>query len=977
MVQQYNKQLSNKPRSQSLLGDMVPVSSITPNRLIMAEVISVNYLYNTVELQSIRHHEMLVKSQNGNGQFSAKLPVTFGGTYSDGKTYGETVPINVGDQVLVGFIEEDLTSPIVIGVYKDSSVSYELAPTNLVSGSPDADEKNRKYTMENLVLFPSQTYDWVSGNGDRESTFQGRSFLKLATGLFGSSRPNDYGYNYDDLERIHLRGRDLEPEEPELPQILFQHNSTFATSKTNVLFDDDSTFAISKIKNDENDNHRSELRLEDESHAAVRVQTNDKKHNDEAIYFEVGANAETAYLSAGEHKLSLDASGNLLLDGEQFGEGSHKEDFAKIKETLTKLSNELVELDGKINDFDSEKFTALRNEVEYISDEVTNAMNQIDEIVGNYRLVINQYNSLKSTVDNNKRAIDEFTIVLNNAAGDSVTLGARLDKIEARASAIEKITNEIVAARKDNATGATYDTIGLRLDNLSGHVKDLIEETKDISTIRETVTNLSVAFDSLETLVNDINNKLATLIGGQDVNTTYALTVTTDSPTVIQQGSGSAITLGVRVLRNGLDITPVVKPEDIEWTRVSGDANADATWNTNNPNKTGRTLRVTESDVTGSARFRAKLTNITEPGVTVFYGEIEITVLTDKPTITTVLVPSSDTTQIYNSITDRYTPDYTTSPILLSFNAYLPGTTTDVTSDLTNVTWYYNDKGRLVQITSSTPGYTIEDLTLKVAANTPLDPGYRMLSAFATYTDRVTGKQATVSADVKLTTTQTVGAGLTLDLYSIGGEIIVDNIPDKVTIVGDVYKNGEIINDDRRFKLFAQDPTVYDTSNAGYDKDGGLGWRKITNDSDGYSLTVDFDVVANSSIGISIKPEAVLNIQNYKLLMYTSKQSDLRYFTIRNMDSPVVISIVTKTGLLLSDNTTKTDLTASVFSRGSEVDKDGSKYVYKWYAYLDDGTEMPNFGGGDLPYRLGKTISVARGEIQGNALTVLAQVESK
>lgn len=604
-------------------------------------------------------------------------------------------------------------------------------------------------------------------------------------------------------------------------------------------------------------------------------------------------------------------------------------------------------------------------------------MNQIDEIVGNYKLVINQYNSLKSTVDNNKRAIDEFTIVLNNAAGDSVTLGARLDKIEARASAIEKITNEIVAARKDNATGATYDTIGLRLDNLSGHVKDLIEETKDISTIRETVTNLSVAFDSLETLVNDINNKLATLIGGQDVNTTYALTVTTDSPTVIQQGSGSAITLGVRVLRNGLDITPVVKPEDIEWTRVSGDANADATWNTNNPNKTGRTLRVTESDVTGSARFRAKLTNITEPGVTVFYGEIEITVLTDKPTITTVLVPNSDTTQIYNSITDRYTPDYTTSPILLSFNAYLPGTTTDVTSDLTNVTWYYNDKGRLVQITSSTPGYTIEDLTLKVAANTPLDPGYRMLSAFATYTDRVTGKQATVSADVKLTTTQTVGAGLTLDLYSIGGEIIVDNIPDKVTIVGDVYKNGEIINDDRRFKLFAQDPTVYDTSNAGYDKDGGLGWRKITNDSDGYSLTVDFDVVANSSIGISIKPEAVLNIQNYKLLMYTSKQSDLRYFTIRNMDSPVVISIVTKTGLLLSDNTTKTDLTASVFSRGAEVDKDGSKYVYKWYAYLDDGTEMPNFGGGDLPYRLGKTISVARGEIQGNALTVLAQVESK
>ena len=977
MVQQYNKQLSNKPRSQSLLGDTVPVSSITPNRLIMAEVISVNYLYNTVELQSIRNHEMLVKSQDKRGQFSAKLPVTFGGTYSNGKTYGETVPINVGDQVLVGFIEEDLTAPIVIGIYKDSSVSYELAPTNLISGSPDSDEKNRKYTMENLVLFPSQTYDWVSGNGDRESTFQGRSFLKLATGLFGSSRPNDYGYDYDELERIHLRGRDLEPEEPELPQILFQHNATFATSKTNVLFDDDSTFAISKIKNDENDNHRSELRLEDESHAAVRVQTNDKKHNDEAIYFEVGADEESAYLSAGSHKLSLDESGNLLLDGEPVGMGSHSEEFDKLKETISEISKELAELDGKIDDFDSEKFTKLQNEVESISGEVEKAMGQIDDIVGNYQLVINQYNSLKDTVDGNKRAIEDFTVLINNAAGDSATLGDRLDKIEARASAIEKITDEVVNARKDNATGATYDTVGLRLDNISGHVKDLLEETADIATIRETVTSLSSAFDSLEKLVDDINNKIATLIGGQDVNTTYTLTVTTDSPTVLRQGSGVSITLGVRVLRNGLDITPVVKPEDIAWTRVSGDANADATWNSNNPNKTGRTLSITEKDVTGSARFRAKLTNITEPGVTVFYGEIEVTVLVDKPTITTVLVPSVDTNQIYNSITDRYTPDYTTSPISLRLNAYLPGTTTDITSDLTNVNWYYNDNGNLVQITSSTPGFTIDGLTLKVVKNTPVEPGYRMLSVFATYTERVTGKQAIVSADTKLTTTQTVGAGLTLDLYSIGGEIIVDNIPDKVTIIGDVYQNGEVISDDRRFKLFAQDPTVSDTSNVGYDKDGGLGWRKITNESDGYSLTVDFDVVANSSLGISIKPEAVLNIQNYKLLAYTSKQSDLRYFTIRNMDSPVVISIVTKTGLLLSDNTTKTDLTASVFSRGAEVDSDGSKYVYKWYAYLEDGTEMPNFGGGDLPYRLGKTISVARGEIKGDALTVLAQVESK
>lgn len=972
---QYNKQLSSQPRSQALLGDVVPVNSVNPNRLIMATVISVNYLYNTVELQTVKNHEMLVKSTETNGQFSARLPVRFGGSYSDGKSYGETIPINIGDQALVGFLEGDLTAPVIVGIYKDPSVAYELAPTNQISGSPDVDEKNRRSTMENLVLYPSQTYDWVSGTGDRETTLQGRSFLKSATGMIGSGRLNDYGFDYSELERIHLRGRDLEPEDPELPQVMFQHNATFAPSKTNILFDDDSTFSASKVANDATDTHRSEVRLQDEEHVALRVQTTSKKYDTTATAYEVGAEDGHSYLLAGKHKFTLDATGALLLDGKTLGAGLSSVDLDALQDTVDALQSDVNDIKSDVGTGLSTKVEELETLVNSMQATVDSSAELINVVVDNGQMILNQYNALVNKVDDNAEAVTKFTLLINNAAGSYVSLEARLDAMEAAANKFKAIADEIVNARSDNSTGATFTTIGARMDDMSMHITELINATSDLQTIRDEVKNLLDNMGSLQDLVTDMNNTLQMLTGGESPTTTYQVVITTDDATNIEEGSGATVALGIRVLRNGLDITGTINDEDVEWTRISGDANSDATWNANNLNRHKRTFTVQETDVVGSAYFKASLPT-KEDGVSqTYYGKIEVTIVPTIPNVNVLLVPSADPTQSYNSITNGYTPDFTSNSFTVTLSAFLPGTTVDVTNRLSSFSWAHLVSGVMTTIDSSTIGYTISNNKLTIRKNIETTQGYDDIYVTASYADPTKIRSATINTHLKISLVETARAGMTLDTYSMAGELIIDKVPDKITVVGDVYRSGEITNDKRRFKLFAQDPQVSDSSNAGYDVAGGLGWRKITKASPNHTISVEFSTEVTSSIGITIMPEAIVNIQTYKLIAYNANESDTRYFTLRNLDSPMVVSVVTHTGLLLSTTQTTTQLTASLFTRGSETDADGSKYVYYWYAYDDAGIEIPNFGGPDLPYRLGKTISIARGEIPGNTVTLITQVQ--
>lgn len=603
MVQQYRKQLSNKSRLQSSLGGQKPVGNVKANQLIMAKVMKVNYLYNTVEVITIHNREMLVKQDDTRGQFSARMPVVFGGSYANGQSYGQTIPINVGDQVLIGFMEEDKNAPVVIGVYKDASVAYELAPTNQVSGNPDTDTNTRKHVMEYLQLFPSQTYNWVDGEGGREATFQGRSFLKSAVGLYGSSRLNDYGYNYENLERIHLRGRDIEPVEPELPQIMFQHNATFASSATSVLFDDDGTFSLSKVNNNITNKNRSELRLDDPKSIYMRTQSNSRKHDDSSEHAEIGIKDNIPYIQVGASNLTLDDEKGLLLNGEQIQPSDYNDKIEELHKTLNELQNSLDDLSDVVEGKTAGTIKDLQDNISDLQDSLGNLSEDFAKSTESLNEYEKHLEQAQRDIKSNNDDIGTLNTRITNAAGDYSSLQSRLDTIEQLAKTSKKITDEVVSARKDSYSNYTYETLGKRLDDYSHTLSNFSDSISDLGTIR----NNANLVPSLNDRVAEISNKINELTGseGTSIDITFeSIPYTTYS--IIEQGSGTTTSLNARILRNGIDVTSQFTDSDIIWQRVSNDTSADTTWN--NKHRTGiLTLKIGEADVNTSSRFKATL----------------------------------------------------------------------------------------------------------------------------------------------------------------------------------------------------------------------------------------------------------------------------------------------------------------------------------------------------------------------------------
>ena len=677
MVQQYNKQLTNKPRLQALLGDQKPVASVKANQLIMAKVMKVNYLYNTVEVITIHNREMLVK-QKANGQFSARIPSMYGGSFANGQTYGENYPINVGDQVLIGFMEEDKSAPIVLGVYKDSSVAYELAGTDKTGGNPDMDEAGRKQTMEYFRLFPSQTYDWVDGTGGREVTLQGKSFWKSAVGLFGSARLNDYGYNYDNLERIHLRGRDVLPTEPTLPQIMFQHNSEDALTATSLLFDDDGTFSLSKVNNKSTDKTRSELRIEGSNGLFMRTQSDSKKHSDDSPYSEIGIDGLVPYLQTPKHKLTITDADGLLFDGQPIKADGDSKVIDELKKEVDKLESNLNDLakvvggevDGEIKD--------LLADVKSLQDELKTLSDNFDDS----RRTLGEYDERlkkdEKSIKLNSGALDNLTVLINNAAGSYESLQSRLDTIEQKANSSEIVANEVIDARRDNVTSITFKTIGDRLDSVSTSIGMINDIISDLGNIRENANKVP----NIEHNLNRLSDTMNELTGGNGTvpNTTYESFPFTDY-SLIQEGSSLRANLAVKVLRNGMDVTSDMTDNDIVWQRVSNDTAGDTAWN--NAHRTpSKVLTLSVSDVNTSSRFKATLTSAHAGG----YKQIihEVSVYLEPLTKANVYITSNQGFFL--------TPNMTSTQLFATL--YRDGKEIDASGNIYTYTWYaYNDKG--------------------------------------------------------------------------------------------------------------------------------------------------------------------------------------------------------------------------------------------------------------------------------------------
>ena len=341
------------------------------NTLLLAQVIQVNYKYNTVDLLALQHKEVFQNSYANEGRFSARLPMEFGGRNLAGQPYGQVNPIAVGTVVLVGFINSDKDMPIVISVYNNNDVNKQLSRTRFANADPTdmtlAGEMYQKFS-----LYPSLTYDSIDGDGNRIVTFSGKSFIAFDTKDMQNSPMTDasYGSRYEDLGTSYYNdGELIEPMKGRAPNVLFKHQGILDddnkpdTHNFMIHINPDGTYRTSMM--DTEQDWRTMFEMTPEGKIRLRRQGDTVRLNDGFEIGELGINEEgIVYLRNGDMDLEVREDG-IYSQGKLISESVNLDDIYeklanatfeinKTNESLQILADKSEVQDGKIVNLETE-----------------------------------------------------------------------------------------------------------------------------------------------------------------------------------------------------------------------------------------------------------------------------------------------------------------------------------------------------------------------------------------------------------------------------------------------------------------------------------------------------------------------------------------------------------------------------------------------------------------------------------------------
>lgn len=354
-------------------------------------------------------------------------------------------------------------------------------------------------------------------------------------------------------------------------------------------------------------------------------------------------------------------------------------------------------------------------------------------------------------------------------------------------------------------------------------------------------------------------------------------------------------------------------------------------------------------------------------------GQITIIDLHDAPSLNAWISAEQPATQTYNNTTQTYNPNYATSPQKLTLNLTKAGSPTSlIGAQVSNVKWTKKVGTTTTEITSTTTtdaeyknGTAHSVLTTKV--NIPTANNAILWTATGTWTDPVTGLPVEFSASITLTLVQLAKAAIIANVYAPEGDFFRNDTPASLKVNADLYKDGALSEGSKKFKWFAADPSVTQSQ----DDDAGVGWRKIvaTSGTSGAFANSGFDVAVTIQGVLTVFPDAVINAQTFLVVITdnaggTAGTKVKQYFTLRDMDDPILVIIESTGGNILKNKAGSTDLIARLYRNGEEIDDGGTIYDYRWTRWQNKVMD-PDFGGTENPYQMGKTLPVGSNQVDG------------
>lgn len=520
---------------------------------------------------------------------------------------------------------------------------------------------------------------------------------------------------------------------------------------------------------------------------------------------------------------------------------------------------------------------------------------------------------------------------------------------------------------------------------------------------------------SMRYTVNDIYTNQLTLLKVRDGYGAYSVEVSSSNGTIFQNNKVDT-ELSAHVYIAGEEITDTIETANFTWKRVSDDSAGDTAWN--NKGLKGKTIRITSADVKKRATF---VCTVLIDGTKIMNGQVTILDQLDTTAISATMESNKSLTQLYNTEDNKLNPDWSISPYLVLTPGLWAGDTEDnlLISQKDHIKDFKWTKNGLL-IENSATHVIGEDFTLTIKTNElTLNPNIRYAIS-GVYIDPLTEGETPFYASLSFVRVETSGVTIqAIMTYPLGSIFKNDDIS-YLKAHCDMWRGSYIDNTDVSYKWFIEKPGVFPPKNTTaeaksgsnvltltntigmvrgseirlfgstyrvasvnsdtqialqseltndvpigtnivnpyYDSDGGEGWALITNEN-------TFGGISGYTTNeITIPEGAVVNYATFKCVIrdLDSKSityNDTVYATASFLDQqdPLQIFFDTPEGTIFKNSQGTITITAEVWRNGEELDLDGSRWIYDWIQYDQNGLVVPTFN------RINKTIMIVSDDV--------------
>lgn len=214
-------------RREASLGGTVSYRNLSGTNdcsyIVLARVTKVYFKQGKLDFKIANTADNVIASMGGDGTGSAPIPVDFFGYQADGSPYGHYRRVSVGDLVSVAFLNGHRSTPIILGVYPDTSDSYELISPSLYEDGDTADSTIAETALADKAIEPSGQIEYRSGSGSIYKALNGHSFL--AIGNENEAELNKLWYRYSNVGHFYVDGKIKNPLHEEAGDWLLVHEN--------------------------------------------------------------------------------------------------------------------------------------------------------------------------------------------------------------------------------------------------------------------------------------------------------------------------------------------------------------------------------------------------------------------------------------------------------------------------------------------------------------------------------------------------------------------------------------------------------------------------------------------------------------------------------------------------------------------------------------------------------------------------------